>query len=141
MRISLPSIWWKIVGRQSESYGYDTLGNRSGGQYNANNELLGYGELEYHYDENGNATQLLLDGEVMFSYHYNAQDRLVKVEEVNGGTIAEYAYDPFGRRLWKEVGGTRTSFFYADERLVAEYDTAGNETTSPTPPGRPTRSG
>ncbi len=53
--------------------------------------------------------------------------RLVKVEDVNGSTIAEYAYDPFRRRLWKEVSGTRTFFFYADEGLVAEYDAAGNE--------------
>ena len=66
----------------------------------------------------------------MFTYHDNAQDRLVGVEDVNGGTIAEYAYDPFGRRLWKEVGGTRTSFFYADEGLVAEYDATGTKTTS-----------
>ncbi len=53
--------------------------------------------------------------------------RLVKVEDVNGSTIAEYAYDPFGRRLWKDVGGNRTYFFYADEGMVAEYDAAGNE--------------
>ncbi len=63
----------------------------------------------------------------MFSYHYNAQNRQVKVEDVNGNIIANYAYDPFGRRLWKEVGGTRSYFFYADEGLVAEYDAAGNE--------------
>ncbi|MCP4397207.1 MAG: hypothetical protein GY801_07900, partial [bacterium] len=59
--------------------------------------------------------------------HYNAQDRVVKVDDVNGNTVSEYFYDPFGRRLWKEVGGTRTFFFYADEGLVSEYDAAGNE--------------
>ena len=51
------------------------------------------------YDNNGNATQLLLDGAVMFTYHDNAQDRLVGVEDVNGGTIAENAYDP----LWAAI--------------------------------------
>ena len=94
------------------------------------NKLLCVAEIQHPYDDNGNATQLLLDGAVMFTYHDNVQDRLVKVEDLNGNTIAEYAYDPFGRRLWKEVGGTRTSFFYADEGLVAEYDAAGNESTS-----------
>ncbi len=123
--------------QENEGFSSDAVGNRlteAGVEgewtYNDNNDLLSFGGTEYKYDANGNATQLLLDGAVMFTYHYNAQDRLVKVEDVNGSTIAEYACDPFGRRLWKEVGGTRTSFFYADEGLVAEYDAAGNETTS-----------
>jgi RHS repeat-associated protein len=41
--------------------------------------------------------------------------------------IAQYYYDPFGRRLWKEVGGARTYFHYSDEGLVGEYDSAGVE--------------
>ena len=40
--------------------------------------------------------------------------------------ISTYNYDPFGRRLWKEVNGVRTYFVYADEGLVAEVDAAGN---------------
>ncbi len=51
----------------------------------------------------------------------------MQVEDVNGNTVSEYFYDPFGCRLWKEVGGARTYFFYADEGLIAEYDAAGNE--------------
>ncbi len=39
---------------------------------------------------------------------------------------ASYYYDPFGRRLWKEVNGVRTYYHYADEGLVAEMDSAGN---------------
>ncbi|MCP4378999.1 MAG: hypothetical protein GY794_22835 [bacterium] len=54
------------------------------------------------------------------------KNRLVRVEE-DDLLVAEYGYDPFGRRFWKEVGGTRTYFFYADEGLVAEYDAVGNE--------------
>ena len=94
------------------------------------NKLLCVAEIEHPYDDNGNATQLLFNNAAMFSYHDNAQDRQVRVEDVNGSTSAEYAYDPFGRRLWKEVGATRTYFFYADEGLVAEYDATGTETTS-----------
>jgi len=39
--------------------------------------------------------------------------------------ISNYYYDPFGRRLWKEIGGVKTYFVYADEGLVAEVDAAG----------------
>lgn len=39
--------------------------------------------------------------------------------------IASYYYDPFGRRLWKEVGGVRTYFHYSDEGLVGEYNASG----------------
>jgi len=56
---------------------------------------------------------------------YNTEDRLTQVWKGNAGSgvlIASYGYDPFGRRLWKEVGGTRTYFHYSDEGLVAEMD-------------------
>ncbi len=44
--------------------------------------------------------------------------------------IASYYYDPFGRRLWKEVSGTRTYFHYADEGLIGEYESTGTEIKS-----------
>ena len=121
----------------NESYSYDAVGNRTAASnatgsisHNANNELTIYGELEYVYDENGNMTEVTLNGQIMFRYHYNADNRLVKVEGGNSNTIAEYYYDPFGRRLWKDVAGTRTYFFYSDEGLVAEYDGSGSEIRS-----------
>ncbi len=95
--------------------------------HNLNNELTRYGDLEYEYDANGNmieqrsATQSL-------HYIYNVANRLIRIEDEGSGTvIAEYGYDPFGRRLWKDVDGTRTYFLYADEGLVAEYDENGQE--------------
>ncbi len=69
-------------------------------------------------------------GQVVFVYHYNADNRLVKVEGGNSNTLAEYYYDPFGRRVWKEVDGVRTYFFYSDEGLIAEYDVSGMELRS-----------
>ncbi len=70
-------------------------------------------------------------GSVAIKYIYNVQNRLIRVEdELSGLVIAEYGYDPFGRRLWKEVDGTRTYFFYSDEGLIAEYDDNGNEIRS-----------
>lgn len=41
--------------------------------------------------------------------------------------IAEYGYDPFGRRLWKEVDGEKTYYLYSDEGLIGEYEASGNE--------------
>ncbi len=77
---------------------------------------------------------------VTFDYTYDVANHLVKVETCPDATeeecnaavakIAEYGYDPFGRRLWKEVSGTRTYFFYADEGLVAEFDASGTELKS-----------
>jgi RHS repeat-associated protein len=82
------------------------------------------------YDANGNMTQKLVDGAVVMTFVYNAENRLVQVQDGIGTTIADYYYDPFGRRLWKEVSGVRTYFLYADEGLVAEYDESGNELRS-----------
>ena len=120
-----------------ESYAYDEVGNRTSASnaegeiaHNANNELERYGELEYEYDDNGNMTEVILSGQVVFVYHYNDDNRLVKVEGGNNNTIAEYYYDPFGRRLWKDANQTRTYFFYSDEGLVAEFDVSGSEVRS-----------
>ena len=116
----------------NETYTYDGVGNRATASnatgtitHNANNELLKYGDISYNYDANGNMVAQTSATETR-QYVYNAQNRLVRVEDGSGGVIAEYFYDPFGRRLWKEMESTRTYFFYADEGLVAEYDENGN---------------
>lgn len=49
-----------------------------------------------------------------------------QVEDGSSSVIAEYYYDPFGRRLWKDVGGNRTYYAYASEGLIGEYDSAGS---------------
>jgi RHS repeat-associated protein len=58
------------------------------------------------------------------TYHYDARNRLTRVD-LPDGTVASYAYDPFGRRVKKQVGSAITLFVYADEGLVGEYDGAG----------------
>jgi RHS repeat-associated protein len=120
-----------------EAYTYDNVGNRltsadvSGSwSYNTNNELLGYADVEYEYDANGNLTQITVAGSVVWTYTYDAANRLVHVEDGTGTISADYYYDPFGRRLWKDVGGTKTYFFYSEEGLIAEYDASGVEIRS-----------
>ena len=116
-----------------EAYSYDAVGNRltaagvpGDWSYNANNELLGYDNVALAYDDNGNTTRKT-HGVQETNYIYDVEDRLVRVEDEVGTAIAEYYYDPFGRRLWKEVDGTRTYFVYSDEGLIGEYDESGNE--------------
>jgi RHS repeat-associated protein len=119
-----------------EAFTYDGVGNRltaadttGNWSYNQNNELGVFDTTSYEYDVNGNMTKKSVDGSVT-SYVYNTEDRLAEVwsgEAGSGSLIAAYYYDPFGRRLWKEVGDVRTYFHYADEGLVGEYDAGGNE--------------
>jgi len=114
-----------------EAFTYDAVGNRLTSAnatvdwtYNQNNELAGYDGISYVYDENGNMIQKTVDS-VVTSFFYNTEDRLIRVEDGSSTVIAEYYYDPFGRRLWKDVGGTKTYFLYADEGLIAELDASG----------------
>jgi hypothetical protein len=108
-----------------ENYTYDALGNRTSASnatgaiaHNLNNGLTAYGELSFDYDDpstslragNGNMTQKRA-GTAAVNYIYDAAKRLIRVEdELTGLIIAEYGYDPFGRRLWKraERSGYRT---------------------------------
>ncbi len=122
-------------GLTDEAFTYDNVGNRltsaeaaGAWTYNGNNELESNPDATFEYDANGNMIKKTVDG-VVTSYVYNIEDRLVEVwdGEVGSGSLsALYYYDPFGRRLWKDVGGTRTYYHYADEGLVAEMDSAGN---------------
>jgi len=116
-----------------EAYTYDPLGNRltSAGttgdwNYNANNELQGYDTISFNYDDNGNMTQKAV-GTDEVNYSYDVEDRLIEVRDGSNNLIATYYYDPFGRRLWKDVDGTKTYFLYSDEGLVGEYDSTGAE--------------
>jgi len=118
-----------------ENYTYDPVGNRltsataNNWTYNPNNELQSYNGVTFQYDLNGNTTQKSDNGTVQ-NFLYNEDDRLTEVKDGIGAIIAVYYYDPFGRKLWKEVGGARTNFMYADEGLIAEFDGTGSEIKS-----------
>jgi len=77
------------------------------------------------HDPNRNMTTKA-DGGLETNYIYDVEDRLIRVEDGSASVIAEYYYDPFGRR-WKQVDGLRTYFVYSDEGVVGEYDGAGSE--------------
>jgi RHS repeat-associated protein len=118
--------------QDDEFFSYDAVDNRltaasvGNWSYNLNNELLGHDGASYEYDQKGNMTRKIVDGQVT-NYTYSAEGRLLRVEDGSGLVIAEYYYGPFGRRLWKEVEGERIYFFYTDEGLVGEYNSNGEE--------------
>ncbi len=122
-------------GENDEYYTYDEVGNRLTDEnnnqytYNRNNELIIKGSITYQYDENGNTIEIE-DTSGTTKFIYDVDNRLIRVEDGSGREIAEYYYDPFGRRLWKEVDGVRTYFMYGDEGLIAEYDEYGNDIRS-----------
>ena len=118
-----------------EAYSYDGVGNRltSADQtdwtYNDNNELQGFDGVTFRYDANGNTIEKNDNGKIT-KYFYNIEDRMVRVEDGSGAVIATYYYDPFGRRLWKEVDANCTYFVYSDEGLVGEYNESGQQIRS-----------
>ena len=61
------------------------------------------------------------------NFVYTVDNRLEKVEDGNNTVVASYYYDPFGRRLWKDVAGNRVYFHYNDEGLAGEYNASGAE--------------
>ena len=114
----------------TETFTYDKVGNRKTSaatqeawSYNRNNELLSYNGTTFGYDLNGNTVSKTGSGGTV-TYNYGATDRLTSIQLPDGRTAA-YAYDPFGRRVKKQVGSEVTYYLYADEGLVGEYGSGG----------------
>jgi RHS repeat-associated protein len=125
----------------SEEWTYDPLGNRltdvrtgdQEWQYNANNELLDSVEQSHEYDDNGSLiAEYDPDGSLKRTFEYNAENRMSAVRDENDDLIAEYLYDPFGRRVSKTVyepadaSPDTTWYVYSDQGLMAELDQLGN---------------
>lgn len=107
----------------TQSYGpYDEVGNRRTGThlYDDGDRLLSDGVYTYQYDPRGNLIERSGPGGTR-SYGYDARGFLTVVEE-NGSPIASFAYDPLGRRVEVEAGGTvrRTVFSGFDELATTD---------------------
>lgn len=91
---------------------------KSGGTFNATNQLLTFTGVAYTYDNNGNLTS---DG--VNRYSWNARNQLVGI---TGGVSSAFAYDAVGRRTQRTVGGVTTAFLHDGANLVQE--TSGGKT-------------
>lgn len=90
------------------------------------NQLLSNGG-SYAYDHNGNLTEkITVEGKTTYAWDY--ENRLVWVKTPDG-TIVEFSYDPFGRRIEKRVTeagtSTTTRYFYDQQSILFEYDQTG----------------
>ena len=114
------------------AYGYDTVGNRShvnDGNVtlylsNSLNQYTAMGGVPLSYDTNGNLTG---SGGNTY-YEYDCENRLTRVFDQNGDTVASYAYDYLGRRIQKTVYGSPdvvTKYAYDGDQVIAEYDDSG----------------
>lgn len=118
-------------GERVEEYAYDISGNRTQSlgidnwTYNQNNELESYGNFTFQYDAEGNLTEKRENGELKQKYIYNSLNRLVRLESGNGKVIAEYIYDPFGRRIVKKLNNKTCVYLYSDEGLICEALSTG----------------
>jgi RHS repeat-associated protein len=104
------------------SWTYDAWGNRTDqnatggtcGTFHASvgtdNRLTTSG---YNYDAAGNMTQ-----DASHSYTYDAENRVIQVDS---GSTASYVYDPSGRRIRKNSGGSWTEYLYdVSGKVIAE---------------------
>jgi len=112
----------------TELYTYDGVGNRTSSlengstihwNYNAGNQLQGYGQNSYQYDENGNMKYMNESGQAANLY-YTVDDRLAEYSK--GASLSQYYYDIYNLRVKKRVDTTERYFLYDGSVLLAEMD-------------------
>jgi RHS repeat-associated protein len=122
----------------SEGYTVNASGDRvghtrTGGatwQYDAAGQLKQRGDVIYEYDDNGNLTKKTdatrAEPQRTITYAYDPLNRLSEVRDGAGSLLARYSYDPFDRRLSKQLGdGSVTYYLPSPDGLLAELDAAG----------------
>ena len=109
----------------SESFTYDPAGNVTGRggpgdfRYDSCNQFQGGPGVRCRHDARGHAIALEEDGRGPLRLSYDGPGRLTRAV-LPDGTAAEYAYDPFGRRLRKRCHGTETHYLWAGHQLIGE---------------------
>ncbi|MCW8199631.1 hypothetical protein D8B23_14675 [Verminephrobacter aporrectodeae subsp. tuberculatae] len=145
-----------LLSGRNESFTLDANGNRTRHSqsgtwnYDSAGQLMersgAGGRVSYQYDASGNLTQKTdtSQSEPARTTHYawDAFNRLSEVKDGEGRLIARYNYDPFDRRIRKELGdsvtlqsstgaaNTATYYLHTEWGLLAEADANGQITTS-----------
>ena len=115
------------------TYTYDAAGRRTGqggtasfasanlpapttatALYDANNRLASWNGATYTYDANGNLT-----GDGQKTYTWDTRNQLQGI-----AGAASFAYDAFGRRIYKSANGQQTGYLYDGANFVQEKDGA-----------------
>jgi YD repeat-containing protein len=123
----------------NEIFTMDDLGNRTNVNQrdgsdeaysvdNENNRYNSVGGVALEYDDAGN----LAEDKDDYTYSYDYENRIVKIEKPNGGgktTVAQYAYDALGRRIRKiDSIASSTTVYYNNNswQVLSEYDGSNN---------------
>ena len=105
-----------------EEFKYDPVGNRLkpdiATEYDSASQLTKAGQEQFIYDSSGRMVRRTRRG-VEKTYEYSLNGQLSAVKR-NGSTIAEYGYDPRGRRIWKKINGQTTSYLYDGIQVIME---------------------
>ena len=112
-----------------ESWTLDPMGNRvtdNGRAFTADpdNRISGRGDDAIAWDALGRAAELRLPNGRRGRLTHDGRGQLVRIDFADGG-IAEYGYDPFGRRTWKRVDGRTTRYLWAGPTLASEMREPG----------------
>lgn len=96
----------------------------SGGtvSYGTANDLNQYptvGGASYSYNDNG-----CLTGDGTWTYGYTVENKLVSATKT--GVSASFVYDPRMRQVQKQVGSTKSRYYYSGLQRLADYDGSGN---------------
>ncbi|MEG3125143.1 RHS repeat-associated core domain-containing protein [Sphingomonas sp. GB1N7] len=108
------------------SLAYDALGN----MMSETSDLAGIGTraTSYQYDSSGNRTRITWNDGFFAAYEYRTDGLLQRVRENGGMVLAEYGYDPLGRRIAMTRGNATSSGYGYDglSRLTSlSHDLAG----------------
>jgi RHS repeat-associated protein len=116
-------------------YVYDAVGNRTSVTDNAvvtpytSNNVNQYTAIDSlvppQYDSNGNVTAMQTKlGEPIWSFSYDAQNRLISGSNTAGTTFA-FAYDAKNRCVARTINGTTTAYVFDDWNLIEERSATG----------------
>ena len=96
-----------------------SAGTVSYGTPNDLNQYPSVGGASYSYNNNGCLTS---DG--TWTYGYSVEDKLVSATKT--GVSASFVYDPRMRQVQKQVGSSKTRYYYSGLQRLADYDGSGN---------------
>jgi RHS repeat-associated protein len=116
----------------TEEFVYDSMGSRlivrENGipiTYTVNNldQYTAVGAVTYSYDDSGNLTSKNEGGQTTY-YHYDYENRLVRVETPN--EIVSYAYGPFGLRHSRSDSNSTVRYLWDGYQVAVEQNEAND---------------
>lgn len=118
-------------GNAQFDYRYDNAGNLSHTPAHAQIErrpdnLLAHTHLErFEYDQRRRLVKRTKYDGHETRYVYDSANQLIGVSWSDRAETWSAGYDGLGRRIWREYGGKRTTFYWDGDRLAGEVDAAG----------------